>query len=377
MTVSDRWRSLAAIISASFGVGMMLGAIVPLITLRLEAQGVEAFWIGVNAAMVPLAIILAGPFIPRLMARLGTLGSVYTGIFLFAATVPLFPLLDDYWLWCALRFLAGLSAALHWIASETWMNLLATERNRGRVMGIYTAVMSAGMAVGPVIVGWTGIEGWSPFLAVLAAVGFSALPLPFARGLAPVMPPHRQGALGLAMLAVPVVLVASLAGGLADAAIFTLLPLYALDAGQTQQAAVLMLAVFTAGNLALPWPLGWLADHTDRGLVLRACVMAVVLGALLLPFVIGSAVQWVHLFLWGGTVFGMYGLSLGLLGARVGPERMAAANAAFVIVYATGSGLGPVIGGAAMDTLGRDGLPAIVVVGMLAFLAFDVFFRRR
>ena len=54
LTPSQRRRSLAAVIAGSFGVGVLVGAAVPLIALRLEAAGVDATWIGVNSAMIRL-----------------------------------------------------------------------------------------------------------------------------------------------------------------------------------------------------------------------------------------------------------------------------------------------------------------------------------
>jgi len=57
---------------------------------------------------------------------------------------------------------------------------------------------------------------------------------------------------------------AALAAGFIDTALFTLIPVYGVRAGQSEELAVLTLGVFTAGNLFLQYPLGWIADHTDR-----------------------------------------------------------------------------------------------------------------
>ncbi|MGH6959097.1 MAG: hypothetical protein ACREE7_01295, partial [Dongiaceae bacterium] len=83
-TAGQRQRSLIAVIGAVFGVGVAVGAIVPLMSLLLERQGVSATLIGVNGMMFPLAVLVVGPFLPRLVARFGTLPSMYASLAVLA-----------------------------------------------------------------------------------------------------------------------------------------------------------------------------------------------------------------------------------------------------------------------------------------------------
>jgi hypothetical protein len=127
LTPAQRRQSLAAIIGTAFGVGIAVGAIVPLVSLSLARDGYNALMIGINSAMLPIAVILMGPLMPRIIARLGTLRSVYFGLGITALCVLLFPVFQgNYYAWCAIRFVIGLAGAIHWITSETWINLMAT-----------------------------------------------------------------------------------------------------------------------------------------------------------------------------------------------------------------------------------------------------------
>ncbi len=63
-----RRDSLTAIIASTFGVGVNLGVLTPLVALILERDGVDAILIGLNAAMPALAMLLWG----------GLIGSFYT-----------------------------------------------------------------------------------------------------------------------------------------------------------------------------------------------------------------------------------------------------------------------------------------------------------
>src|SRR3990172_1884513 len=92
LTPRQRRLSLAVVIAGVFGVGVAFGAMIPLIALRLDRDGVDTALIGLNSAMFPIAVLAIGPFLPRLVGRLGTLRSMYAGLALGGATILLFPL---------------------------------------------------------------------------------------------------------------------------------------------------------------------------------------------------------------------------------------------------------------------------------------------
>src|SRR5262249_13311687 len=151
-----------------------------------------------NAAMFPLAVLLVGPVLPRLLAWLGSLRALYLGLSLTALSVLLMPVFPGLGAWFALRFLSGAAASIQWVISETWLNIIATDRDRGRIMGLYASVLAAGFALGPLMIGAVGIEGVLPFLLVALAIALGALPIAFAAGLVPPMPTHHRGSLAAA-----------------------------------------------------------------------------------------------------------------------------------------------------------------------------------
>jgi MFS family permease len=310
---------------------------------------------------------------PRVIARLGTLRSVYLGLGITALCVLLFPAFRSYYAWCAFRFVIGLAGAIYWITSETWINLMATSRSRSRIMGIYASVMALGFVLGPLIINLTGIDGWAPFVAVSAALVVALMPVAFARQVPPIVSGHGAGGVGRAFSAAPTVMVAALVAGFVDAGLFTQITVYELGAGFDSKIATGSLSIFMAGNLVLQLPLGWLADHSSRRGILLLSAAVVVVGAALYPLMLGSGPWlWVLMFLWGGVSWGIYTLALGLMGERFPATELAAANAAFVMMYEVGSVGGPIISGAAMDQWPLYGLPVVVAVVAGALFLFGL-----
>ena len=86
---AQRTRSLVAVIAAALSVGIAVGAMVPLISLSLEADGYSNTLIGVNGAMFPIGLLVIGYWLPRILRFFGPLRAVYFGVGVTSASVLL------------------------------------------------------------------------------------------------------------------------------------------------------------------------------------------------------------------------------------------------------------------------------------------------
>ncbi|MGE0116997.1 MAG: MFS transporter [Dongiaceae bacterium] len=364
-TTQQRTRSLIAVISAVFATGVAVGALVPLISLRMEREGFSSFVIGVNALMLPLAVMTAGPFVPKLAARFGTLNAIYLSTAVLSGLTLSLPFLPIMPAWFVVRFLEGVAAAVGWIITETWVNLMATESNRTRVIAVYATVLAVGFAIGPLVIRMVGIDGVLPFGVIAALLAVSALPIAWARDVAPTMPGHSTHGVLRLIAAAPVIMLAGLGGGAIESAGYALLPVYGVKLGLAEATAVLMLTMYYAGNLVLQIPLAMLADRFDRRHMLVACFVVALVCPVLLPLTLSlSPLMWAVLVAWGGATMAIYTMSLAVMGDSVPRAELAGANAAFVMMYELGSIGGPAVAGGAMDLAGPNGL--MVVLGLIA-----------
>lgn len=369
MPAVRRWRSLSAVIASSTVGGLTFGMSMPLLSLLLERDGVASTWIGVNAAAASLAVVIVGPFVPRVVDAFGVLRSMIVSIALCVAIFLLLPLWTGAGPWFVLRFLLGCFAAITWIVGETWVITMTTKANRGKIIAVYILMWTIGAACGPLLINLVGIEGWAPFVVAASILALSAAPLAFARGAAPRLPPRLPAAFATAFGAAPLVLAAAALSGINFAALMSLLPIYGLGKALDQDSAILLLTMFIVGNVVLQLPIGWLADHTDtRRLLIVFTVISLVAPLLLPMYLSNGVVLWTLLILWGGACAGIYTLGMVMLGEHFAPAALAGATAAFVAVFEAGSVLGPILGGGAMDVLGADGLMALMAAAAGVFL---------
>jgi MFS family permease len=368
---ASRRRALTAVLSSSLGVGLTFGFQPPLIALVLSRAGNSSLAIGAVTSASLIAVILSGPFYPQLIARLGLRRSVIAGIGCGALILTLMPLMASVPFWFGLRFLTGCTLGLSWIASEIWLNTVSGADARGTVMGVYGTVFSLGTVTGPALLEFTGTRGWLPFGVGAAALIVTLLPLAALEN----TPSAVQGFTPLRELtgvirAAPLVMLAALVAGLVESADLTLLPLFGLRGGFGERTALLLLAVFMAGNVVLQVPIGLLADRFGRRRLLGVCALVSALGPLLLqPFFATPGLLWPLLFVWGGTLYAFYSQGVAILGAQFPPALLATANTVFVMVYCLGGVIGPSAGGFALDRWPTHGLPVLLSSAALLLLA--------
>ena len=362
MAETSRRLILAAVFSSSLGVGLIFGFQPPLIALTLSRLGYSSFAIGAVTAVSLIAVILCGPLYPRVIVRFGLKRCIVVGIVIAAGILILMPLRPSLPTWLCLRFLAGCALGLVWIASEIWMNAVSGPESRGIVMGIYGTVFSIGIVAGPVLLEFTGTRGATPFIVGAACLILTLLPLAVLRSVMSIAQEFLplRGLSG-ALRAAPIVMLAALVAGLVESADLTLLPLFGMQSGLDERAALLLVAVFMVGNVVLQVPIGWLADRYGRRFMLGICALTSGIGPLLLQRSLGDPLLlWPLLFVWGGTLYAFYSQGVALLGEEFAVEHLPSANTLFVMVYCLGGVIGPSVGGIAMDVWPRWGLPVLL-----------------
>ncbi|MBS0549269.1 MAG: MFS transporter [Proteobacteria bacterium] len=378
MTTGSSARLLPVYLSC-LGYGVQAGAAMPLVPLALQQHGIDNVTIGFVEAVWGVGMIATAHRIPAVAARLGAVRLVCASLAASAALSVTFAYTASLPLWFVLSFLLGMVGGVPWVVSEIWINLVVDEGRRGRAVAIYAALMAAGMAMGPLALQVVGVYGPRPFLACAAMALLVAVPLLPSWNSAPAIAPTHEGGFGRIVLLVPALLIGALVSGLGEQAAFSFLPIYALTSGVPVETGVLWLSAFVIGNIALQWPIGWLADHLDRRAVLAGCALASAALTAALPLIdaTGPAVLGV-LLLWGGVSFAIYSVGLALLGQRFRGGDIARANAALTSVYTAGGMIGPPIAGTALDLVGRPGFGLSIagfylVAGVGAVLAL----RRR
>jgi MFS family permease len=208
-----------------------------------------------------------------------------------------------------------------------------------------------------------------------AAVAFLGLALARLRTIARPLEavPFRTSLRVVAIIPLP--LLAVVAFGYFDGVTLALWVPFAFAQGLGEAAAALSLSAVIMGNVLLQFPIGWLADRMDRRRLFSLLAAATCLGAALLPLVdLDSTWGLLCLLVWGAAAFGLYTLSLILIGQHLTGMRLMAATAAFAVAWGLGGLIGPWVTGVLMDAFGPVmlALALAVVYGLLTLAALTI-----
>jgi MFS family permease len=365
-------RSLAAAIGCAAVAGIASGMTWPVLAIILHRHGHDATVIGFSSATQSAAIFVALPLVPRLLARWGFIRVTAAGVVATVAMLLALPLFPGIHAWTLIRFVLGASTVVFFTACEIWVNRLAVEESRGRTIGIFGFLWSAGFAAGPLILVWTGSEGWAPFAAAAALMSAAALPLLLAAepptGEAEEAVPGLFGFIRFVPLA-PALLIAALLLGALDYTNDAFLPLYGLHHGLAQSDALVLLTALLAGYTVAHMPWGWLADRVDRRrLLLATAALAAAVYLLLLAAIGDPWLAFVVAFAAGCALSGIWTGMMVLLGQRFGGGELAGAYVALGILYGIGSIGGPLLAGLVADRTSMAVLPIVLAAFCLVYL---------
>lgn len=342
---------------------LVVGYTYPALSLAMEAAGHSKTMIGLQTAMSGFGVVVSSILTPLAALRydpwrLGVVTGILT-IFILLG----FGVIEPGWGWFALRFALGMSISTLFILSETWLNEFAPEHLRGRLIAVYTSTIAALFGVGPLLIPFIGYEGSTPFFVVGCLVSLLLLPLWTIRSRIPVAHNADRRELLAVFAIIPVLILSVAAFGMFDGAIMGLWAVYSIDLGYSETIASWTLSASILGNLFLQVPIGWLADRMSRQVLLSACAGSATIGAIFLPFLdLNAFYIWPFLMIWGGLCFGIYTISLTLVGEHLKGAKLISANAVFGLMWGIGSIVGGSVTGGLMDIVGPYALPGFVAV---------------
>ena len=366
--MSRRYGNLVAAIATLASCDIAMGLTFQLLPLLMEARGVPAWVMGLNAAMSPLAILLAGPFLPAVIARFGSKTVVNTVIAVIMAALLSFKLFDSLAAWFAIRFVFGIAAGTLFTVSEAWILSFAETGNRGRIMAVYTSILSVTFAVGPMIIPLTGIDGWMPWLIGMVSVGLSALPLSFVEVSEASFRDDRGGSFVRFLARAPLLLFAVGSATIFDGILLSFFAVFGLRSGLDVQTVSWILAAGILGNVLLQYPMGMLADRWSRTGVIAATAAITVALCLAMIWTINSWLIWPVVIVAGSTAFAVYTISLTILGDSFEGPDLIAGSAAFSAMWGVGGLVGPPIAGAAIDAFGVNAMPVTLALSYVVLL---------
>ncbi|WP_419923766.1 MFS transporter [Candidatus Poriferisocius sp.] len=321
-----------------------------LLGVRTESEGFGLAVSGIVMASFFFGFLIGTRLAEHFLAAVGHI-RVFAALASMASGVSILHLL---WInpaaWALLRMLFGLCIAGVLVVVESWLNDMATNTTRGRLLSMYMVSSMGGLTLGQLLLNGGDPEGFELFVISSVLISAALVPITLSATSAPPLTVPEPLSLRQLITLAPTGVVTAFCAGISHGALLGVGAVYAAYEGLPTSRIALFLVAATAGAIAFQWPIGSLSDRVSRRAVIFAAAAAAAAIAGTLPLVEpGSASSLVLVFCFGGTTFPLYSLAIALTGDWVPSSQLNGASAALVRTAGVGSIIGPVAGGVVMS----------------------------
>jgi MFS family permease len=343
--------------------------------VRAEIEGFGFAVTGAVMAAYFVGFLFGTAVAERFLAAVGHI-RVFAAL---ASTASSAAILHAVWVnpvtWALLRLVFGLCLAGLYVVVESWLNDMATNANRGRILGGYMVVMMGGLSAGQLLLTSGDPASFELFVLVSVLVSLALVPVTLSATTAPALVVPEALSLRRLVAAIPTGAVTAFWAGAAHGTLLGLAALYGKSEGLSDARVAVFTAMAPLGCVVFQWPIGWISDRVSRrGVIAVTAVGAALAAAGSLLTDPGTGLSLVLMFLFGGFTFPLHSLAVAITADRVAPTQITAATATLVRLTGIAAAICPAVTGAIMSASGPSAF-FLVLVAVHGIIAIYVGYR--
>ena len=362
------------------------------LALLLLAAGLFGTLLGVRSELIKLPTAVSslisasyyGGFLVGSRVALSALGRVghirvYAALAsLLSAAMLAVGLTESAPAWAWLRFVTGLCLAGQYVVAESWLNNLATNENRGRLLAIYAVVTSGAFGIGQVLLFAIDARVITGFAIASIITSLAVAPVALSEdAVAPLVVKREHISLRDLAHVVPTGVFSCLLVGMAHGALTGMAAIYATRVGLSTGRIGLFVAAPNIGGMLLHWPVSAASDDIDRRAVgFAASIGAIGAAVLLLLGPSSSPMALLLITVLGGFSYPLYSIAAAYTNDWIEPEHVNAAASQLVTLYGLGAVVGPFVAAGLMIVGGPKGF-FWAAIGLHALLATFFVYRMK
>jgi len=362
------------------------------LALLLVTAGVYSTLVGIRAELKQLPTLVSGGITTAYYAGF-LLGSWYTlralkqvghiRVYaalasLLSASVLITGVYDSPIVWILMRSSTGFCFAGLYVVAESWLNGLATNTFRGRLLAMYNVVTIGAYGAGQLLVFNFDARTLTGFAFAAVVSSLAVIPVAMSEQAAtPNVDNHTHITMRELAKIVPTGAGTILLVGLAHGGMLGMAVIFATREGLSVGRVGIMIAAINLGGMALTWPISSASDDLDRRIIgVLSSLAVIVLGLVMLTQTPSSWFTTALLFAIGGFSFPLYAVGGAYTNDWVSQEQMGAAASQLVTLYGFGAMIGPLIAAPFLDIIGTQGF-AWSIISLHALILLFLIYRIR
>ncbi len=346
----------------------------------MMAYGFQSSLLGVRAvqeefSLTSTGFMMSGYFvgyfigaatIPNIISRVGHIRVFAAFASLASLVILIHSIFINPFIWFLLRVLTGISMVCIYTVAESWLNDRSTNKNRGSILSVYMVVLYGSVGIGMFLLNFSSPENFEPFILVSVITSLALIPILLTKKKPPTFRKIKVMTLKNLYEISPFGIVSSFFYGIIQAALFTLLAVYATSMNFTIFEISIVTFLFAISGAISQFPAGKISDMYDRRKVIvfstfSASVFAIlamiVTRQMYLPGELATSKTWFYIFLilFSFCSLPMFSQILAHTNDYIPKEKFVAAGAGLQFVFGLGAISGPFLCSIFMDIVGPNG----------------------
>ena len=362
------------------------------LALLLVTAGVYSTLVGIRAELKQLptlvsagittayyaGFLLGSWYTLRALKQVGHI-RVYAALAsLLSASVLITGVYDSPIVWILMRSSTGFCFAGLYVVAESWLNGLATNTFRGRLLAVYNVVTIGAYGAGQLLVFNFDARTLTGFAFAAVISSLAVIPVVMSEQAAtPNVDNHTHITMRELAKIVPTGAGTILLVGLAHGGMLGMAVIFATREGLSVGRVGILIAAINLGGMAFTWPISSASDDLDRRIIgVLSSLAVIILGLVMLTQTPSSWFTTALLFAIGGFSFPLYAVGGAYTNDWVSQEQMGAAASQLVTLYGFGAMIGPLVAAPFLDIIGTQGF-AWSIISLHALILLFLIYRIR
>jgi len=365
-----------ALFSSCFILFLGNGVINLLLPVRMGLDGIPTDSIGMVLSLYFVGMFVGAIYSRTLIARAGHIRMFAGCVSLSAISILLCSLSSDLLLWGGMRVLLGFCNACAFTAMESWLSDSSTKDTRGKVLGVYNAMIWGGLFGGQFFMNFASPMETTLFVIAGVLLCAAVIPVSLSKNSGPIITQADPISFRRLFSLSPLGVVSCITAGFLYAAFFNMLPVFAKGFDISDFELSIYMGGSVVGGFILQFPVGYLSDRFDRRVILLVLLIVASSTAILVSMLSLDQHFWLALIctsITAGIVACSYPMSIAQVFDQLEQSEMVAAMGKLILAFAIGGVFGPYLTSLIMDVFGNVSMFYLLATIQLALSAFVIY----
>jgi len=343
----------------------------------LKLNNINPAKIGISYTIDAIGGIFISFFLAKIVARIGLMKTIRFGAIIYALLIIIIYHFINFYLWLLISFAIGVCWFIYTITRISWLNILLNNSQRGVGLGIFSMIISAGIALGPIIVSFSKADQFLTFIISASLVILSLIFLiPLNKLNKPIINSKRIPLKDF-FIKNPTCFLTRFFLDFQTYILMTFTVVYGSQIGLSYEKAGLLITAYMASGFfdtIVGFMLKKISPYKLINIGFLGCLYCFIA---ILIYNKSYFILLLIYFSFGMFIACIYVSVFKIMNEDYNIEELVSASATFQLIGTTGSVMGSLFGGLIINIIGAQGLPISIIFSCVFYITYLIIYEKR